>query len=200
MCERNIRYELFLQNNKGRWRYLVKEDMGLVHIYCGDGKGKSTAALGIILRSIGCGYKVVLAQFLKEGDSSELKPLSTFNNIKIISGQGGVKGFAKFMTDENKEVVKKAHIRHFKEAINYCIDEKCDLLVLDEIIGAINVGLIDYDMVIDFLRNKPENLEVIMTGRDPKEELLEMADYVSEVKKIKHPFDKGIGARYGIEK
>lgn len=178
----------------------MKNDMGLVHIYCGDGKGKSTAALGIILRSIGYGYKVVLTQFLKDGDSNELKPLSTFSNIKIITGKDGVKGFAKYMTDEGKEIVKKAHIRHFNEAINYCRDEKCDLLVLDEVIGAINVGLMDYEMVLDFLRNKPENLEVIMTGRDPKEELLEIADYVSEVKKIKHPFDKGIGARYGVEK
>ena len=177
----------------------MNKNMGLIHIYCGDGKGKSTAALGVILRSIGCGYKVVLSQFLKEGNSSELKVLSKFDNVKILSGQDGVKGFAKFMSDNDKEIVKNAHIRHFNEAVDYCIKEKCDLLVLDEIIGAIDVGLIDYNLVMNFLRNKPENLEVIMTGRDPKEELCEIADYISEVKKIKHPFDRGIAARYGVE-
>ena len=87
-----------------------------------------------------------------------------------------------------------------QQAIDLCNSGKCDVLVLDEIIGAVNNKTVDYEMLVDFLKNRPENIEVIMTGRNPKEELIEIADYVSEVNKVKHPFDKGIAAREGVEK
>lgn len=171
---------------------------GLIHIYCGDGKGKTTAALGIVLRAVSAKNKVLFVQFLKDGNSSELKTLSKFSNVKIITGKG-VDGFTFTMTDKEKEIVKKIHNNHLTEAIDICKNNNIGVLVLDEIIGAINLKLVDYNILLDFLKNKPENLEVIMTGRDPNKELIDIADYVSEVKKIKHPYDKGIEARVGID-
>lgn len=177
----------------------IKSNLGLMHIYCGHGKGKTTASLGIILRAVGCNLKVVLTQFLKDGDSSELSVLKNFENVTIISGKE-VKGFTNTMTQYDMQSVLKTNNDHLKKAIELCISGKCDLLVLDEIIGAINSNLVDYNILIEFLNNRPENIEVILTGRDPNKELLEIADYVSEIKKIKHPYDNGISARYGIEK
>lgn len=177
----------------------MKEHLGLTHIYCGNGKGKTTASLGIVLRSIGCKFNIVITQFLKDNDSHELDVLRTFDNVTIISGKG-VNGFTKFMKDSDLEKVTNIQNEHLKQAIDLCNSGKCDVLVLDEIIGAVNNKTVDYEMLVDFLKNRPENIEVIMTGRNPKEELIEIADYVSEVNKVKHPFDKGIAAREGVEK
>lgn len=177
----------------------MKESLGLTHIYCGDGKGKTTASLGIVLRAIGCKFNVVFVQFLKDNDSSELDVLKEYDNVTIMSGKG-VKGFTKFMKEDDLDKVREIQNSHLKKAIDLCNEGKCDLLVLDEAVGAVNNHTIDERLLIDFLKNRPANIEVVMTGRNPNEELVEIADYVSEVKKIKHPFDKGIVARYGVEK
>ena len=177
----------------------MKKHLGLTHIYCGDGKGKTTASLGIVLRSIGCHFNVVFTQFLKDNDSSELEVLRKYDNVRIISGKG-VRGFTKFMKQKDLKQVTNIQNVHLKQAIDLCNDGKCDVLVLDEIIGAVNTNTVDYEMLLDFLKNRPKNIEVIMTGRNPKKELVEIADYVSEIRKIKHPFDKGIPAREGVEK
>ena len=177
----------------------MKEHLGLTHIYCGNGKGKTTASLGIVLRSIGCKFNIVITQFLKDNDSHELDVLRTFDNVTIISGKG-VNGFTKFMNESDLEKVTDIQNEHLKKAIDLCNSGRCDVLVLDEIIGAVNNNTIDYEMLVDFLRNRPKNIEVIMTGRNPKQELIEIADYVSEINKVKHPFDKGIAAREGVEK
>ena len=102
------------------------------------------------------------------------------------------------MTDEEKKEAREVYNELLKEVIEK--SKKADMLVMDEIIATYNNNLIDREMFLDFLRNKPENLEVVMTGRDPVDELVELADYISEIKKIKHPFDKGINSRVGIEK
>ncbi len=176
----------------------MKKKLGLTHIYCGDGKGKTTASIGIAIRSIGQNFNVVFCQFLKSGESTELKVLDKFENCTIISGKG-IKGFVKNMSEDEKNIVYENHNNNLKSAIDLCNNGKCDVLVLDEIIATVNLGLVDYKKLLDFLKNRPKNIEVIMTGRDPKEELVEIADYVSEVKKVKHPYDKGIFARYGVE-
>lgn len=173
-------------------------NMGLIHIYCGDGKGKTSSAIGVSIRALSNNYKVLFIQFLKDGDSSEIERLKRFNNIKIITGKGP-KGFTFYMTDEDKEKVKNVHDYNLKAGIELCYKKEVDLIILDEVIGAMNLNLLDNNLLLDFLQNKPENLEVIMTGRDPDKKLIDISNYVSEIKKIKHPFDKGIAARRGID-
>lgn len=173
--------------------------LGLIHIYCGDGKGKTTAAMGLILRAIGREKKVLLTQFLKSGRSGELISLERFDDfIDFLPGKP-VNKFVWNMNEDEKEQAKKEHTERFKEIIKKVKDKKYDLLVLDEIIGTINNGFILVEDVIDFVKNKPAELEVVMTGRDPKKELIEISNYVSEIKAVKHPFNEGIPARIGIE-
>ncbi len=160
-----------------------KSKLGLIHIYTGDGKGKTTAALGLILRASGRGLHVVLGQFLKGRETGELHTLFSFQ-----------------MNEQEKAEVLQSHNAFIQELASYCRQEETDLLVLDEVIGACGTHLLDESLLIDFLKHKPEHLEVVMTGRNPSPELLEQADYVSEICKRKHPFDKGIPAREGIEK
>lgn len=176
-----------------------KEKLGLIHIYCGDGKGKTTAALGLSIRAAGAGFKVFILQFLKNRDTSELDSLRLIPNIEIIRGKES-NLFTFSMTEEQKIKSKEIHIKNFEIAKRIAFNGECDVLVLDEVIGAYNRNLLDREDLLNFLDNKPENLEVIMTGRNPDEELIKRADYVSEIQKIKHPFDKGIGSRKGIEK
>lgn len=177
----------------------MKDKLGLIHIYTGDGKGKTTSSVGLAVRGLGAGLNVVFCQFLKSGNSSEINILKNLDNLTIVQGEG-VKGFVKYMSEEEVKHVTKMHDEMLLECINLCKSGKCDMLILDEIMAAVNLNVVSYKVLLDFLRNKPENVEIVMTGRNPKEELIDLADYVSEIRKIKHPFDKGINARYGVEK
>ena len=104
------------------------------------------------------------------------------------------------MTAEEKAVVLKNHMDLFAKVQEKCLQEKIDLLILDEVIGACNTGVFELESLLKFLQNKPQELEVVLTGRNPAAELIELADYVSEICKRKHPFDKGIPARTGVER
>ena len=176
-----------------------KSKLGLIHIYTGDGKGKTTAALGLILRASGRGLNVVLGQFLKGRETGELHTLSLLPGVTVFRGKPLTK-FSFQMNEQEKADVLQSHNEFIQELASYCRQEETDLLVLDEVIGACGTHLLDESLLIDFLKHKPEHLEVVMTGRNPSPELLELADYVSEICKRKHPFDKGIPAREGIEK
>ena len=172
---------------------------GLIHLYCGDGKGKTTCAMGLALRMLGAGGRVVIAQFLKEGDSSELKSLSQLPGVRIFSGKP-VPGFTFSMTPEQKEQLRQHHTQRLTEMIRLCRTEQPDLLVLDEAVASMNLGFLDRELLLDFLRHKPTSLEVALTGRDPSQELLALCDYISEIHCLRHPYEKGIAAREGIEK
>ena len=169
---------------------------GLIHIYCGDGKGKTTAATGLAIRAAGAGKKVIFTQFFKDGSSSEIKVLQGVENICVMHCQT-VRGFWRRMDDIQKVRASEDYTKLLADVITAAAD--ADLLVLDEIVSACNHGTIAEVAVTDFLRNKPENLEVVLTGRNPSDALLELADYVTEMRKIKHPYDCGIAARKGIE-
>ena len=160
---------------------------GLIHIYCGDGKGKTTAAVGLAVRCAGRGNKVLLVQFLKSRDSGELYSLAKLPDIEVMRGKESKK-FTFQMNEEEKHALAKIKNGGYS------------LLILDEVIGALNAKVFETPKLIEFLRHKPENLEVVLTGRNPAPELVEIADYVSEMRKVKHPMDKGIMAREGIEK
>lgn len=169
---------------------------GLIHIYCGDGKGKTTAAIGLAVRAAGAGKKVVFTQFFKDGSSSEIRVLQGVENIQILHCNT-VRGFWKRMTDAQKARASADYTQLLSDVARLAMD--ADLLVLDEIISACNHGTVTEVAVADFLRSKPERLEVVLTGRNPSERLLRLADYVTQMQKIKHPYDRGIAARKGIE-
>jgi cob(I)alamin adenosyltransferase len=171
----------------------------LIHIYTGNGKGKTTAAVGLSIRYAGCGGKVIFSQFLKDNKSSELNILNKIDAIQLVLCDEFF-GFYSNMNDETKEIAKNVYSKYLRKIIDITMNRDTQMLVLDEVISAYNYNLIDREFLLDFLRNKPDQLEVIMTGRNPEKELMELADYVSEIVKVKHPYDKGIHARVGIEK
>lgn len=172
---------------------------GLIHIYCGDGKGKTTAAVGLAVRCAGRGNKVLLVQFLKSHDSGELYSLAKLPDIEVMRGKESKK-FTFQMNEEEKHALLIEHNKMFEQVLAKIKNGGYSLLILDEVIGALNVKVFEMPKLIEFLRHKPENLEVVLTGRNPAPELVEIADYVSEMRKVKHPMDKGIMAREGIEK
>lgn len=178
----------------------MQDERGLIHIYTGEGKGKTTAGLGLCLRAAGSGMKVLIARFLKTNESAELKALEKFDNVDLVANKKSF-GFSKTWKNdpERKMQAEEYYSMMLDEALTRAVEGGYDLLLLDEIIASVRLEVVDKDKLLDFLKNKPEKLEVIMTGRNPIPELLELADYVSEIKKIKHPFDKGIMAREGIE-
>lgn len=177
---------------------MKKNDLGLVHIYCGEGKGKTTCSVGLTVRACGYGLHVLFMQFLKSGDSSELKVLKSLPGIDVL-GTKPIKKFSFQMTEEEKAETRQVNAEQFHDMVRMLENDHYDMLVLDEVLGAIEAGLLDDQLIVNFLKNRPEQLEVVMTGRYPTEELEELADYVSRIDKVKHPYDKGIPARAGIE-
>ena len=154
--------------------------------------------MGLALRAAGSGKKVVVTQFLKDGSSSELKILRTLPDVTVLTCQKQF-GFFWNMTEAQKKEAAAAYRQLFEEAVETAEKEEAFLLVMDEFMAAYRHEMIDREQALAFLKNRPEGLEVALTGRDPAPELLELADYVSEIRKIKHPLDEGIAARRGIE-
>ena len=168
----------------------------MIHIYCGDGKGKTTAALGLILRHVGAGGRPVLAQFLKSAPTGELATLKTLS-IPVYRNELP-HGFFPNMNDEMKRKVTDMHNHTLAEVTRLARTNECSLLVLDELNAALSLELIDREAVIALLDDHGD-AELVITGRDPSAELLARADYVTEMKLVKHPYEKGVKARKGIE-
>jgi cob(I)alamin adenosyltransferase len=171
---------------------------GLIHVYYGTGKGKTTAALGLALRACGSGKKVVIVQFLKDTPSGELNSLSCLENTTLLRGKAG-KMFAADMDEAEKAATKAIHDANLKDALDMVSSGACDLLILDEAIDAYQLGLLDEELLQSLVTNKPDGLELVITGHKPLDWLCDKADYVTEMRKVKHPYDQGIGARKGIE-
>lgn len=168
-------------------------EKGMVHIYTGDGKGKTSSAMGLAIRCAGHGKKVTVYQFLKATPSGELDSLEKLG-IDVVRVNTCEK-FYYNMNDNEKHTTKQ----ETEKAITSLFSEFCDLLILDEILCAVNNGIIHVDIIKNIIKNKHENTELVLTGRNVPEELLEYADYVSEIMCIKHPYAKGIDARCGID-
>ena len=168
---------------------------GLVHVYTGDGKGKTTAAIGQAVRTKGAGFSVCVMQFLKTHDSGELKSLEKLG-ISVIRKET-VTGFFYQLSDGQKETLKGEVEYEFELAKKFL--PLYDMLVLDEIFGAVENGLISVGALKRMIRKKPAGTELILTGRHAPEEIIEVADYVSEINVVKHPITAGIPAREGIE-
>lgn len=174
------------------------KEKGCIHIYCGDGKGKTTAAIGLAVRAAGRGKKVLIARFLKTDNSGELPVLLNIPGITVLPCEKSF-GFYFQMSQEEKKEAKEYYTSLFLNAVKQGEEETMDLMVFDEIMAACKYELVKEEAVLAFLKNRNAAVEVVLTGRDPSGGLLDMADYVSEIKKVKHPFDKGLNARQGIE-
>ncbi len=170
---------------------------GLVHIYCGDGKGKTTAAVGLSVRARGAGLKVLFVQFLKDGSSSEIRVLQETPGIDALAVREPF-GFVWTMDEEELSRAKAAYTGLLLSAEKRSHDGY-GLLVLDEVISAVNCGIVPEQELLDFIACRPEGLELVLTGRDPSRALCEAADYITEMRKLRHPFDKGVQGRKGIE-
>ena len=168
----------------------------MIHVYCGDGKGKTTAALGLILRHVGAGGRAVLAQFLKSAPTGELAALERLG-VPVYRNELP-HGFFPNMSEETKAKVRELHDHSLAEVTRLARANECSLLVLDELNAALTLDLIDREAVLALLNNHGE-AELVITGRDPCTEVLEQADYVTEMKLVKHPYEKGVKARNGIE-
>lgn len=176
----------------------MENRQGLVHIYCGDGKGKTSAAVGLAVRAAGRGMKVLLVRFLKTENSGEVEVLRSIPGITVTPCDRTF-GFVFRMTEEQKQEAACYYQGRFETAVAEAVQGQYDLLILDEILASCNYGMVQEQAVVEFLKNRPSGLEVVLTGRDPSENLLELADYVSEICMRKHPYQKGIPARKGIE-
>jgi len=173
-------------------------EQGLIHIYCGDGKGKTTCAAGLAVRCAGAGGKVLWVQFLKKDTSGERRSLEQLENVTLLPGYENIK-FTFSMTEEEKKQASSFYKKQLAEIGQLVKQQFFDLLVMDETLGAINTGMLAEEEVIAFLKEKPQELEVVLTGRDPSSQMVSLADYVTNMQKIKHPFDLGISARKKIE-
>ena len=175
----------------------MTEKKGLTHIYYGNSKGKTTCCVGLSVRASGAGKKVLFIQFMKTGKSNEVRALEQLPGIEVLEAPR-MKKFSFNMSEEEIEEMREANDQTFAEAA-----EKArggfDLFVMDEALNAIQKRILDEGLLLAFLDGKPDGLEVVMTGRHPDDPLLERADYVTEFRKVKHPYDKGILARKGIE-
>jgi len=172
----------------------MKNDLGKIHIYTGNGKGKTTAAFGLALRALGAGYRVYVIQFMKGKNSSELKNLKSLPKITIKNFGSNILVSKK---GQNKDKV------FARQALNWAnkimVAGRCDVIVLDEIFLAVFFNLIPISEITKLIRNKPAGVELILTGRKANSEIIKLADYVTEMKEIKHPYQIGLAARKGIE-
>lgn len=180
----------------------------MIYIFTGNGKGKTTASLGIGLRAVGAGKKVSLVQFLKTGDSSEIEAINKIDNFKVKSF--GRRGF--FVPKEHlvkHPELKEKGVRSFdekdfeiiKQAIDYARiqAQECDLLILDEINIVMDYNLIDRQVIINLLKDSRDKIDIVLTGRNCPTEILEVADLVTDCQEVKHYYKKGIEPKKGID-
>ena len=168
------------------------------HIYYGDGKCKTTAAIGLAVRAAGSKMKVLFVQFLKTEFSGERHILSHTENVTLTFCPLELK-FTFEMDDKEKAQAAKIFKGIFDNAVTTALTEKYDMVVLDEVFEAINAHMLSESEVYEFITNAPSSMEIVMTGHNPPQKFMDCADYITEFKKIKHPYDRGITGRIGIE-
>ena len=166
---------------------------GLLHLYYGDGKGKTTAAMGLALRAMGSGKRVVILQFLKGGKSGEV-PLLEQQGAKVYRGKAGQK-FVFQMNEAEKEATRQLQNANLTAAMA----DPADLLILDEAGSAWELDMVDKALLQKAVLERPAEQECVLTAHAAPQWMLDAADYVTEMRKRKHPFDRGIAARRGVE-
>jgi len=171
-----------------------RDRLGLVHIYTGNGKGKTTAAFGLAVRMLGRGGKVLIIQFMKA-------PKAYGEQVKIEECGAVIESFGlpKFVHGEPTEEDIEAAKRALSRAREAASSGEWDLVILDEVCVALRFGMLEVEEVRELVRTKAEHTELVLTGRYCPEELFELADYVTEMREIKHPYQRGVIARKGVE-
>lgn len=169
---------------------------GLIQVYTGDGKGKTSAAFGLAFRAVGRGFRVYIIQFMKGGfDYGELYAVKQLSNLKLKAFGSG-----RFITEKPP---REEDVNLAREALEFAeriiAKGDFDVVILDEANVAANLKLIRVDDIVRLAKNKPKHVELVFTGRNAPPEIIELADLVTEMKEIKHPFQKGIQPRKGIE-
>lgn len=170
----------------------------MIHVYYGDGKGKTTAAMGLALRMLAAGGRVVVVQFLKDGNSGEVRVLAERFGVPVFACAPMGK-FTWEMTDEELAAVQKAHDKNLTSALGEVEASGVRLLVLDEVLDALAMGLVDEAAIARALKRGAGELEVVLTGRNPSEDIASHADYLTEMVCKKHPFEQGVPSREGVE-
>ncbi len=168
-------------------------DKGLIHLYWGEGKGKTTAAVGLAVRALGHGRRVAVVQFLKDGTSGELEPLRRLG-AAVYSG-GGCGKFTAQMTPEEREDTARQNTEHLRRAL----EVPCDLLILDEACAAWRLDMADRELLRRAVLERPQGREVVLTGREPAPWMREAAHYSTEMRCHRHPYQEGVPAREGVE-
>jgi len=172
---------------------LEKINKGLVQVYTGDGKGKTTAALGLAMRATGRGMRVGFIQFLKSERCGEHFFMSRYHPFEIVQMSTGDS-----LTKPHEQLCEEVQ-QTLAYTEKQMLSDNYDLLILDEVLVAVHKGLITSEQVLDLLERKPDSIELVLTGRYAPPEIVERADLVTEMRMVKHPFNQGIPARRGIE-
>ncbi len=170
----------------------------MIHLYCGDGKGKTTAAVGLAVRAAGNGQKVLFVQFLKARLTGEIPVLSSIDQITVIRAKSSPK-FTYEMTGEEIRKLSEENTAALDRAFEMASRGEADLLILDEVITAVANDVIAEEHLRHCVASFDSDCELVMTGRSPERWMIEAADYVTDMEKIRHPFDRGVEARRGIE-
>ena len=170
----------------------------MIHVYHGDGKGKTTAAMGLALRMLAAGRRVVVVQFLKDGESGEVRLLAEHFGVPVFAGKASDK-FTWSMTSEELAATRELHDGNLASALAELEGAQEGLLVLDEALDALSKGLVDEALVDRALDMSARGVEVALTGRAPSRKIVEKADYITEMRCEKHPYAQGIGSREGVE-
>ncbi len=167
---------------------------GYIHLYTGNGKGKTTAAIGLAVRAVGAGKKIFIGQFAKGMHYSELDALKRFPEIEVRQF-----GLECFIRQKPAEKDIEAARKGFQETVSVIKENKYDIVIMDEACIALHYKLFDIKEFLAVLKNKPESMEIVLTGRKAPKELYETADLITEMKEIKHYYNEGVQARKGIE-
>ena len=178
------------------WRGRGLKMKGYVQVYTGNGKGKTTAALGLALRAAGADLKVYIGQFMKKGKYSELKSLQKLKDNVTVEQFGRARFIRQKIAEEDRLLAR----RGFEKIKKIIQNGKYDLVILDEINVALSYGLLSKEKVIGIIKSRPKTQEIVLTGRNAPRDIVKLADLVTEMKEIKHYFSKGVKARTGIEK
>ena len=176
-----------------------KMENGLIQVYYGNGKGKTTAAIGLGIRAIGSKYKVIMIQFLKNDETGEYRTLKELEPQFKVFHFEKKRGFTWQLTDEEKKELQSETQNALKFASKVMDTGECDILILDELLNSLQLGFVKESEVLELIENKPDEIELVLTGRTLPPSIAEKADYISHIDDVKHPMEKGMDARQGIE-
>lgn len=173
-------------------------ETGLIHVYHGDGKGKTTAAVGLGVRASGCGKRVIFSQFMKGQETGEIEALGHLPNVTVLRSQKDFPFYSQ-MSDEQKQEITDIHNDILDKLAEIVASKQAELIIMDEITYPYNWELINRDRFLQLMEACKGNVELVLTGRNPDDIMLDKADYITEMRCLRHPYEKGIKARKGIE-